>query len=149
MRTNRRPVCLLPLLLLGMLLTSGCVKLVADYDATMESDIVKTAKMVDEFYRKMLETPAEERQYKKFKDGYFGIETELNSLYLQQKTKPLNKHSIRVAEIARELFAEDKADHKETDTFKTTLIIRHNAQLQRVFVAMANAEAAKKLVGDK
>ena len=146
MTLTRASYRIVPALLVLTLLMPGCFKFVPDYDSTLEANIIQTAKMVDIFYRKMEKLPEGQRPYSQFKDGYFEIETELNSLYLRQKTKPLNGNSIRITEIAIELFTGDRATHEKTGTFKTVLIKRHNEQMQRVFIAMANAEAAKKLV---
>lgn len=145
--TGKKLACRpIPVFLLVAMIACGCVRFVADYDAALESHIVATAKKVDVFYRTMAKTPDAKRTFDAFREQYFQIETELNSLMLQQKTKPLNAHSVRITEIALTLFLEDKKNHEKADTFKPILITRHNAQLQKVFVAMANAEAAKKLV---
>ena len=129
---------------------SGCpVKYVADYDATMKEEIVQVSKKVDLFWGNMLDTPAGERIYAKYKDRYNEIETDLRGLVTENDIRPLNKESTKQAQNALDLWVQDKELHKKNDSFTDFEAQRHRKQFIRVFIAMAKGEEAKNMSPEK
>lgn len=125
--------------------SSGCtVKYVADYDAGVKDEIIKISKEVDLFWGELLDTPVAERKYEKFREKYTTIETDIRGLVMRNEIRPLNKESTKQAKIALELWIEDRDEHKKNDTFSDFVAKRHRQQYQRVFIAMAIGEDAKK-----
>ncbi len=131
---------------LTLILLNGCgVKLVADYDAATYDSILSTAKQVDTFYVKLLVTPENEREYKKFVDQYITIEVEIRSLIMRSKIHPLNEESTGIAEIILAKWLKYKAAHEKQNTYKSALVQLHWQRFTRLFTAMAIAEEAKRL----
>lgn len=132
-----------------LILFYGCgIKLVADYDAAAYDAILSTAKQVDTFYVKLLETPENERQYKGFADQYTAIEVEIRSLVMRSKIHPLNEDSTGIAEIILDKWLKYKEAHESTNTYKSALVQLHWQRFTRLFTAMAVAEEAKRLAGE-
>jgi hypothetical protein len=123
---------------------SGCrVQYVADYDDNINNEIIRISKEIDKFYTVLLAAPVSERAYEQFNNNYLAIEVELRSLVMRNKIRPLNEESTRQAEIALELWLDDKSQHKEDDTISNFIITQHRNQFQRIFIAMAIGESAK------
>ncbi|RPI68196.1 MAG: hypothetical protein EHM47_14800 [Ignavibacteriales bacterium] len=127
-----------------VIVTSGCrVQFVADYDENIHKEIIRISEEIDMFYTILLETLVSERTYEDFKENYLVIEVDLRSLILQNKVRPLNEESTRQAEIALELWLDDKEQHKENNSVSDFIISQHRNQFQRVFLAMAIGESVK------
>ncbi len=132
-------------LVIALLSTGGCtVHYVADYDASIKDEIVQVAKRVDLFWGALLDTSLVERKYDNYKDQYNLIETDIRGLVTKNAIRPLNKESTKQANIALELWIEDRSIHKDSDTFSDFEAKRHRVQFNRVFIAMAKGEKVKK-----
>jgi hypothetical protein len=128
---------------------SGCaVKFVADYDSTTFNEIIATGKKVDRFYGDLLEVPGDNRQYTKFSDKYVDIETDLRSLYIRNKARPLNEESTQISEIILKLWVKYKDAHKKNDRYPDGMAKLDRTRFTRLFISAANAESAKKLSSD-
>ena len=136
-------------ILLTAFTLAGCsVKFVADYDATTYEEIIRVGKDVDNFYGNLLEQASQDREYHKYSEQYVALESELRSLYIRNKSRPLNDESTKISESILNLWIKYKKKHKDKDTYKTG-----NAQLDRnrfvrLFISAASAEAAKNLDPD-
>jgi hypothetical protein len=135
----------LAIVLLGLALGGCAVKLVADYDPTTFDETLSLGKKVDRFYGDLLETPAGARQYKKYADKYVEIETDLRSLYIRNKARPLNDESTQISDIILKLWVKYKSNHAQKDAYPDGIAKLDRARFTRLFIAAANAEAAKKL----
>ncbi len=139
---NRLWLTILSLVLFASVI--GCtVRYVAEYDASIKDEIVRIAKEVDLFYGQLLDTPSGERQYKKYKDDYLKIETDLRALEMRNEIRAFNNESTKQTKIALELWLEDKENHKKDNTVDDATLKVHRKQFARVFVAMAKGEGAK------
>ena len=67
---NRMAVAVL--LFIGFILTAGCVRFVADYDAAVFEEIISLSRSVDQFHGELLEAPSGKEGYAYFKDSYRG-----------------------------------------------------------------------------
>jgi hypothetical protein len=145
--TRNRNVNRLWLAILSLALfasVSGCtVRYVAEYDASIQDEIVRIAKQVDLFYGQLLDAPPGERPYKQYKNDYLKIETDLRALELRNEIRAFNKESTKQTKIALDLWLEDKESHKKDNTVDDATIKLHRRQFARVFVAMARGEEAK------
>lgn len=129
-----------------LLSANGCtVRYIADYDASIKDEIVQVAKKVDLFWGALLDTQSADRKYDKFKDQYNQIETDIRGLVMKNEIRALNKESTKQADIALELWVEDRSIHKENDGFSDFEAKRHRKQFNRVFTAMAKGEEAKNI----
>lgn len=137
----------IPLLFLAI---TGCtVKYVAEYDASIKEEIIQVSKKVDLFWGDMLDTPANERRYAKFKDKYNEIEADMRSLVMKNKIRPLNQESTKQAEIVLGLWVEDRELHKKNDSLSDFEANRHRKQFTRAFIAMAKGEEIKDVSSGK
>lgn len=131
------------LVFLGVAASACTVRYVADYDAEVKAEILRIAKEVDLFWGRLLDTPADQRQYAKFKDDYNRIEADLRNLRMRNEIRPLNRLSTEQSQIALDLWLDDKTSHKQNNTISDFIANRHRKQFVRVFVAMARGEIAK------
>jgi hypothetical protein len=130
------------------LFTSCKVHFVADYNIEMAKQIDATSKMVDNFYLTMLEKTKSDsagRAYVNFTDKYIDIEVELNSLLNKNKVRPLNQNSIRIAEIALQIWNKYKEEHKKDNTLSNGLIKLNMKYMNDLLFAMLIAEQGKKI----
>lgn len=124
----------------------GCnVKLVSDYDQTTADELIRIAKEVDIFYGTMAELPDTSREYSKFSKEYVEIESDIRSLVIRNKMRPLNEESIKISETILDEFVKYRKKHKEENLYKNTLITLHRNRLLRLFTAMSVAEQAKQI----
>jgi len=146
-----------------MVLLSGCsVKMVADYNAAGAQEIIRIAKVVDLFYGDLLETRYEERSYDRFAEKYRSVEVDLRGLMFQNRIRPYNRESTRISEIILDKWIKYKNRHKSqwekyrlpedspdkikaSEIYKDVLVEKHRRRFQRLFIAIAIAEEAKKL----
>jgi hypothetical protein len=139
----------LVLLTLLLIAAAGCsVKFVADYDAATFDEILRVGKSVDRFYGEMLEVPEAQRQYAKYSTKYVEIETDIRSLLMRNKARPLNAESIKINETILNLWLKYKNNHQKADTYRTGVARLDRNRFLRLFAAAADAEAAKRLDGD-
>lgn len=140
---------LLCLAILGFSSVVGCtVKFVDDYDSKTYEEILSVGKVVDKFYGDLLETPEADRQYKEYAGEYVEIETELRSLYIRNKSRPLNEESTKISESILDLWIKYKGRHKAKDTYTSGNAKLDRNRFGRLFVSAASAEVAKSLDPD-
>jgi hypothetical protein len=146
---TRNSKLLLITLLLATFAMYGCrVTFVPEYDAALSADIEETSRQVNWLYLMMLETTSPEddgRAYNLFASQYVDIEVMLNSLLNQNKIKPLNQNSTRIAEITLELWQKYKEEHRNDNTLSNGLIKLNRKTFSDLFYAMQVAEKGKEL----
>jgi hypothetical protein len=148
-----------------VIIFSQCtVKLTADYDPVIAEELVEIAKRVDSFYGELLETPYEERSYDGFSGEYRAIEVELRALYMKNMIRPLNEEITWIVDKTLEFWIEYKDRHaanwrayqleesldknEASEIYKDALLRMHRKRFQRLFMAMAVAEEARKVKTD-
>jgi hypothetical protein len=137
------------LVALALLVFSACsVKLVADYDSVTYEEILRAGKKVDHFYGQLLEVPEKDRQYAKYSEKYVEIETDLRSLYMRNRSRPLNQESTEISRIILDLWVKYKQRHRERNAYSSGNAELDRTRFQRLFGSAADAEAAKKLDPD-
>ncbi|WP_416307096.1 hypothetical protein [Neptunicella sp. SCSIO 80796] len=136
---------LIGLILLTTLVTGCAVKLVSDYDAEVKEDIIRVAQRVDLFWGELLDTNNTQRTYDRFADQYIQIETDIRALVMRNEIRLRNEESTRQANIALELWVEDRNLHKQNNSFSDFEAKNHRRQFTRLFTTMAKAEEAKKM----
>lgn len=126
---------------------AGCAtRYVADYDAQVVEDVNQISRKIDIFFGKLMETPAEERGYRHFKDAYIEVEADLRLLLRRNEIRPLNDETTRQIHTTLKLWQDDKAKHEKKNTVSNFIAKKHREQFCRLFVAMAKGEMAKKMV---
>jgi hypothetical protein len=133
-------------LLVCLSVCPGCsVKLVSDYDQSTADELIRIAKKVDMFYGNMSELPDIEREYGKYSKDYVDIESDIRSLVIRNRMRPLNDESIKISETILTEFVKYRKSHKEENLYKNTLLVLHRNRLLRLFTAMSIAEQAKQI----
>lgn len=135
-------------LLSCILIFSQCrVHLLPEFDATILEQIDQTAKHVDKFYLGLLELdPANlhNRSYSNCSETYIAIQSELNSLYIKNKIRPLNSNTLRIVEITKELWNKYKNEHKRDQVLTNGVIELNRQSMEELFYTMRVAEKIKK-----
>ncbi len=121
------------------------IQLLPDYDASQIELIEQTSRKLDLLYILMLDS--DERPYDKWMETYAEIEADLGLLLLKSANKPLNQHSVRIGEIALEMWQKYKADHKQNDFLSDANITLNRMYMADLFHAMLVAEKAKEMLG--
>lgn len=145
-RINHRHISILLLLLAT---TSCTVRLLPEYDASLAEQIEVTARKIELFYLTLLENNEEKgakATYQSCKDQYIDIEADLSLMLLKNKTKELNKHSVRICEITLEVWQKYKNEHKKNNTLSNAVIDLNKEYMSELFLAMQHAEKAKDII---
>jgi hypothetical protein len=97
-----------------LLFLIGCkVTYVPDYDASIESEIVETAKANDKIYIELLDADPDKRGYKNFESEYITVEADINSIELKNEVRKSNSDMLDI--INNHLlpkFIQYKTEHK-------------------------------------
>ena len=132
-------------LVLLSLLSAGCaLQLVAPYDARTEELIFNDARLVDQFYSELQDTPEERRSYAVFAAEYRDIEGDLRSLVLRNKVRKLNEDSTEIAQTILDQWQKCRERHKKADAYKDAIAELDRDRFRRMFEYAARAEGAKK-----
>jgi hypothetical protein len=126
-------------------LASCSVQLVADYDSITYEEILRAGKKVDHFYGSLLEAPEKDRKYSKYSEKYVEIETDLRSLHMRNRSRPLNQESTEISRIILDLWVKYKDAHQRRDAYSSGIARLDRGRFQRLFGSAADAEAAKKI----
>jgi len=132
--------------ILAIALGSCTVKLIANYDNNIASQVESALKMVDKFYLTMLETSKNEekaRAYTIFVQDYIGIEIELQSLLDKNRVRPLNKNSTAIAENTLKQFQKYKEQHKADNYVSDANIILNRMYMHDQLVLLQMGESFK------
>ena len=129
--------------LFGFLFYGCATQLVATYDENILNDVYDIAKEVDLFFRILLDTPEEERNYDKFKEDYLRIETDFKFLLLRNQMREYNDETIEQIEKTMKLWTEDRENHKSDNTFIDLIAESRQEQYYETFMAIAKGEKAK------
>ena len=134
-------------LLLGLLLVTvfSCrVTLVPPYDASIEDQITKTAKLNDALYLQMLENKEADRKYDSYSPKYIEIELEINSILLKNQARDHNADILAITKNLQKLFVQFKDDHKTKNLLTNADIQLNQVQIRAAWVALLVAEKALK-----
>jgi hypothetical protein len=126
-----------------VLLTTGCVHLVAPYDAQIESETLAAARAIDRFYGDLLEEDERQRPYPRFKERYVQIETDLRALVLRNEIRPLNEDSAGIARDILALWTQKKERHRTRNGYATGAARLDRDRFVTLFKYALRAERAK------
>jgi len=133
-------------LIITLFNVSGCTThYISNYDPAIKNEIIEVSKKIDIFWGALFDVKPSKRKYDKFKIQYNQIEADIRVLVIKNEIRSLNRESIIQANIALDLWIEDRALHKKNDTFSDFQAKRHRKQFNRVFTAMAKGEEAKNI----
>jgi hypothetical protein len=137
---------LVPLLWISL---SACkVTLVPPYDASIEQQIVNTAKMNDRLYLDMQDEPEANRTYSKYSSKYLDIESEINSILLKNQARRQSHDLVVITNNLKTLFVQFKDQHKQATTINNADIKLNQLQIAAAWKALLVAERGLKLAGE-
>jgi hypothetical protein len=135
-------ILLFLLLLMGVF---GCrVTWVPAYDAGLEEQITKTAKLNDALYLLMMEDQEADRKYKAYAAKYIDIELEINSIFLKTQARDHNKDLLVLVQNLQKLFTQFKIDHKTKGTLSNADIQLNQVQIKAMWTPLLISEKALK-----
>ena len=100
-------------LLFALILSSCRVSLVPDYNATIYQKIIATAARNDRLYIDLLQADTTHRAFSQYAKRYAGIETSIQSIYLQYQARANNSAFLPILENIQTLFLKYKEEHKQ------------------------------------
>lgn len=138
---SRTFLCFLVLL---SIMSAGCsLQLVAPFDARTQEQIFNDARLVDQFYSELQDTPEDRRIYSAFGSKYREIEAELRSLVLRNKVRKLNEDSTEISQKIVDQWVKCKERHRKQDAYKEAVAELDRDRFRRLFEYAARAEGAK------
>jgi hypothetical protein len=104
---------LILVLLFGCFFSSCSVTLVPEYNASLYQQIVTTAARNDRLYIDLLQADTAHRAFSQYAKRYAGIETSIQSIYLQYQARANNSAFLPILENIQTLFLKYKEEHKQ------------------------------------
>src|ERR1051326_4163192 len=124
------------------------VTLVPPYDASIEEQIVNTAKMNDRLYLEMKDELEANRTYGKYSSKYLDIESEINSILLKNQARRQSHDLIVITSNLKTLFVQFKDQHRQAVTINDADIKLNQLQIAAAWKALLIAERGLKLAGE-
>lgn len=129
-------------ILLIALINSCQVRVVPQYSAELEGQIINGAKMTDRLYLEMIDAPEDKKNYALYSERYLTIETEINSILFKNQSREKAKDIIASVKILRDNFVKYKQDHKTRNTLSNPELILYNEDLKAFWAPVLIAEKA-------
>ncbi|MEO6328918.1 MAG: hypothetical protein ABIO55_08300 [Ginsengibacter sp.] len=121
----------------------GCqVRLVPQYSAELENQIINGAKMTDKLYLEMIDAPADKKNYLLYSEKYLDVETEINSILFKNEAREKAADIIKSVKILRDKFVKYKRDHKTRNSLSNPELILYNEDLKAFWAPVLVEEKA-------
>ncbi len=138
----RTKILLLPFLIICLL--SCKATFVPPYDASIEAQISKTARLTDALYLQMLDVREADRKYEKYADKYLDIQVDINSLLLKTQVRDHNTNLLIMVQNLQKMFVQFKEDHKTKGVLTDADVQLNMMQVNAVWAPLLLAEKALK-----
>ena len=102
----------IPLFLLSIFALGCKVTFVPNYDAAIEQEIVSAAKANDKLYLNILAADPDKRAYSNYVQAYADVESEINSIQLNEKARKKNTDMVAIVALIQKHFTEYQNEHK-------------------------------------
>ena len=127
-----------------LLTVSGCsMQLVSDHDKVSMEMMESISKDVDRFYIQIGYENLEDRDFSSYSAFYEDVEVDLSALKARQEVRSMNDLTLKQANIAIQLWVQERMTHQRKNTISDYLIQRHRMQFKRLFHAMIKGESIK------
>jgi hypothetical protein len=120
------------------------VKLAPDYSEVIENQIIETQKQNEKLYLELLELPQNERTYSSGNQKYLEIESSINSILFQYKSREKSEDFVKMTNILKDNFIQYKKEHKEKETLSDSEISLYIAYINGFWQPILTAEKALK-----
>ena len=104
------------------------VSLVPAYSEALEAQIINASKMTNMLYLEIMDAPDEKKNYALYADKYLQIETEINSILLQNEARSNSEDIVASVQKLRDAFVKAKEDHKKRNTLSNAELLVYNEQ---------------------
>lgn len=138
----RTKIILLPFLFICLLACKATF--VPPYDASIESQISKTARLTDALYLQMLELKEADRNYEKYASKYLDIQVDINALVLKTQVRDHNTNLLVMVQNLQKMFVQFKDDHKTKGVLTDADVQLNMMQVNAVWAPLLLAEKALK-----
>ncbi len=126
-----------------LIIIDGCqVRLVPQYNAELETQIIDGAKMTDRLYLQMIDAPADKKDYPLYSEKYLDVETEINSILFKNQARDRAKDIIASVKILRDNFVKYKQDHKTRNKLSNSEFTLYNEDLKAFWLPLLVEEKA-------
>ncbi len=128
---------------LVLIFVNSCqVRLVPQYNAELESQIISAAKLTDRLYLQMIDAPAGKKDYQLYSEKYLDIETEINSVLFKNQARESAKDIVASVKLLRDKFIKYKQDHKIRNTLSNAELVLYNEDLKALWLPLLVEEKA-------
>ena len=138
----RTKILLLPLLIICLLACKATF--VPPYDASIEAQISKTARLTDALYLQMLDVKETDRKYEKYTAKYLDIQVDINALVLKTQVRDHNTNLLVMVQNLQKMFVQFKDDHKTKGVLTDADVQLNMMQVNAVWAPLLLAEKALK-----
>ena len=138
----RTKILLLPLLIICLLACKATF--VPPYDASIEAQISKTARLTDALYLQMLDVKETDRKYEKYTAKYLDIQVDINALVLKTQVRDHNTNLLVMVQNLQKMFVQFKDDHKTKGVLSDADVQLNMMQVNAVWAPLLLAEKALK-----
>ena len=138
----RTKILLLPFLIICLLACKATF--VPPYDASIEAQISKTARLTDALYLQMLDVKETDRKYEKYTAKYLDIQVDINALVLKTQVRDHNTNLLVMVQNLQKMFVQFKDDHKTKGVLSDADVQLNMMQVNAVWAPLLLAEKALK-----
>ena len=138
----RTKILLLPLLIICLLACKATF--VPPYDASIEAQISKTARLTDALYLQMLDVKETDRKYEKYTAKYLDIQVDINALVLKTQVRDHNTNLLVMVQNLQKMFVQFKDDHKTKGVLTDADVQLNMMQVNAVWAPLLLDEKALK-----
>jgi len=138
----RTKILLLPFLIICLLACKATF--VPPYDASIEAQISKTARLTDALYLQMLDVKETDRKYEKYAAKYLDIQVDINALVLKTQVRDHNTNLLVMVQNLQKMFVQFKDDHKTKGVLSDADVQLNMMQVNAVWAPLLLAEKALK-----
>lgn len=104
----------LPILLLAVLLSAGCVRFIAGYDQMTADSTVKLSEKTEKFFLDLQYGTPESQTYEANVEKYNDLEAGLQSLAFRNQARPLNADTLAQIKLTLRHLKRIRNAHKES-----------------------------------
>ena len=120
------------------------VLLVPEYSQALEKQITAGQKLNDQFYLDLQMMDQKDRTFESCKKKYVEIESEINSIMFQNKSRKKNDDMIAIVKTLKDKFVQYKTEHKTKTTLSDGEIKIYEEDIAALWLPLLVAEKALK-----
>jgi hypothetical protein len=116
---------------------------IASFDSRTEESAFQAARLIDDFFSRLVDSPANQSSFDSFREDYRKIEIELRQLKLRNSVRPLNNISTQEVAILTKMWHDLKEHHQKQGYLGSTFVELKQEQLTEAFSIILELEESK------